>query len=167
VHREHIGYLLKAESAAATVLGLRLSESNPLRQTLATYLSFAGIDASYGYFAPNVPDTYKLVFELHYPDGHIETQLPGSRSGATDLRMASLLDQIGRTPSAVLREHMIKKLAAVVWREHLDAVTMRASLAQMAQPTIGEYERGKRETSSLLYIYDFSLSSESMSEPKR
>jgi hypothetical protein len=158
--RAHTACLLKGESAAAAVLGLHLSKSNPFRQALATYLSFAGIDAGYGYFAPNVPDSYKLMFELRYPDGRTENELGSARSGAADLRMASLMDYIGRTSSGEFREHIIKKLAAVIWREHPDAVTMRVSLAQREQPTITDYERGRRETYSILYIYDFSLSPE-------
>jgi hypothetical protein len=165
--RKNDVHSLKVESVGAGILGLHLPESNRLRQTLATYLGLAGIDAGYGYFAPNVPDTYQLVFELHYADGDTENLPASVTSGAAGLRLASFLDQIGRTPSAAFREHMIKKLAAVVWRRHPEAVTMRASLAQMVQPTIGEYKRGKRETSALLYVYDFSLAPETAPEPKR
>jgi hypothetical protein len=156
--KQHANLSRKAEGAAAAILGLHLSRSNPFRQSLATYLSLAGIDAGYGYFAPNVPNSYELIFELHYPDGRSENELASARRGATGLRVSSLMDYIGRTNSGAFREYLIKKVAAVVWREHPDVVTMRVSLAQREQPTIGNYEQGKRETYSLLYIYDFSLS---------
>jgi hypothetical protein len=155
------GYSQKAENVSAAVLGLHFTRSNPVRQTLGSYLAFAGIDAGYGYFAPNVPNGYKLVFELHDADGHTEYRLPSANSAAAGLRLASLLDQIGRTDSDELREYMIKKLAAVIWREHPEVKTMRASLAQVVQPTIADYERGKAERYELLYAYDFSLASES------
>ena len=58
----------KVEPIAANVLGDKLSTSNPFRRALLTYLHIAGIDRGYGYFAPNVPAGYKIVFELHYPD---------------------------------------------------------------------------------------------------
>jgi hypothetical protein len=148
------------ESVGGAMLGLHSAKSNWLRQGLVTYLSFAGIDADYGYFAPNVPNSYKLVFELHYPDGHTETQIPSAKSGAADLRLASLLDQIGHMPSDAFREYMIKKLAAVIWREHPNAVTMRASFSQAVQPSPDDYQNGKKETDELLYAYDFSLASD-------
>ncbi len=62
----------KAETVADAVLGQHLAASNAVRQALATYLHIAGIETGYGYFAPNVPGSYKLVFELHYPDGRVE-----------------------------------------------------------------------------------------------
>jgi hypothetical protein len=154
-------YSQKAEGVVAAALGLHLAASNPLRQTLATYLGIAGIDAGYGYFAPNIPGGYKLVFELHYPDGRVEYKLPRVNSPAAGLRIASLLDQIGRTHSDVLREHMVKMLAGSVWREHPEATTIRAVLGQMVQPSIIDVERGKEETYKFLYAYDFSLGSES------
>ncbi len=150
----------KAESISAVPLALHLTESNPVRQTAATYLSFAGIDAGYGYFAPNVPNSYKLVFELHYRDGHTETRTPTENSGALDLRLVSLLDEIGRTQSDAFREYMIKKLAALIWREQPDVVTMRALLSQSVEPTPDDYKQGKRESDALLYAYNFSLVSE-------
>lgn len=152
-------YSAKAESVAAALLSLHFTESNPLRQTVATYLSFAGIDAGYGYFAPNVPNSYKLVFELHYRDGHVETRTPTEHGGAIGLRLVSLLDEIGRTQSGAFREYMIKKLAALIWREQPDVVTMRALLSQFVEPTPDDYQQGKRKSEALLYAYDFSLAS--------
>ena len=55
----------KVEPIVAGTLGDKLSASNPFRRALLTYLHIAGIDRGYGYFAPNVPAGYKLVFELH------------------------------------------------------------------------------------------------------
>lgn len=154
-------YSQRAERFAAAILGQDLPASSPLRQTLATYLSLAGIDAGYGYFAPNVPNSYRLIFELRYPDGHTEQRLPQVNRPAAGLRLASLLDQIGRTQSAALREHMVKTIAGSVWREHPEVKTIRATLSQIVQPTIAEYERGNEPTSEPLYIYDFSLDSNS------
>ena len=85
----------KAETAVSAAVGQRLAASSPVRQALATYLHIAGIETGYGYFAPNVPGSYKLVFELHYPDGRMEYELPRVSSAAAGLRLAGLLDQIG------------------------------------------------------------------------
>ena len=150
-------YSEKLERVGAAVLGLHSAKSNRLRRGLVTYLSFAGIDADYGYFAPNVPNSYKLTFELHYPDGHTEIQIPIAKSGAVDLRLASLLDQIGHTPSDAFREYMIKKLAAVIWREHPNAATMRASFSQTVQPSPDDYQNWKKETDELSCTHTISV----------
>ena len=56
----------KAETALSAALGQKLPASNPVREALNTYVQLAGIETGYGYFAPNVPGGYRLVFELHY-----------------------------------------------------------------------------------------------------
>ena len=124
---------------------------------LATYLHLAGIEVGYGYFAPNVPGTYKLVFELHYPDGRVEYEVPRVNSAAAASRFTGLLDQIGRTKYDALREILVKMLAQSVWGEHPHVKTIRAVLGSMRLPTITEFERGKRESYEFLYAYDFSL----------
>ncbi len=89
-------------------------------------LQLAGIEAGYGYFAPNVPGSYRLVFELHYPNGRVGYELPSVSSAAAGLRIAGLLDNIGRTPYDALREILVKMLAQSVWREHPDVAKMFA-----------------------------------------
>jgi hypothetical protein len=150
----------RAVTFAEATLGQHLAASNPIRQTLATYLHIAGIEAGYGYFAPNVPGTYKLVFELHYPDGRIEYELPRVNSTAAGLRVAGLLDKIGRTHYEVLREHLVKILALSIWREHPEVKTIRAVFGSIRLPSVSEFERGKRESYEFLYAYDFSLQNE-------
>ena len=150
----------RAETVAGAALGQHLPASNPIRQALATYLHVAGIEAGYGYFAPNVPGSYKLVFELHYSDGRVEYELPRVSSAAAGLRVAGLLDKIGRTPYDALREHLVKILAQSIWREHPDVKTIRAVLGSIRLPSASEFERGKRESYEFLYAYDFSLQNE-------
>jgi len=157
-------YPQKAEGVAAAILGQHLAASNPLRQTFATYLGLSGIDAGYGYFAPNVANSYRLLFELHYPDGHTEYRLPRVNRPAAGLRLASLLEQIGRTQSDALREYMVKTLAGSVWREYPEVKAIRATLAQMVQPTVADYVRGKELVYEPLYTYDFSLDSDSIQQ---
>jgi hypothetical protein len=150
----------RAENVANAALGQHLARSNPIRQALATYLHVAGIEAGYGYFAPNVPGSYRLVFELHYPDGRVEYELPHVSSAAAGLRIAGLLDKIGRTPYDALREHLVKMLAQSIWREHPDVKAIRAVLGSISLPSASEFERGKRESYEFLYAYDFSLQKE-------
>jgi hypothetical protein len=154
-------YSQKAEGAVSALLCQRLAASNPVRQTLATYLHIAGIETGYGYFAPNVPDSYKLVFELHYPDGRVEYELPSVGSAAAGLRVAGLLDKIGRTPYDALRELLVKMLAQSIWRQHPEVKTVRAVFGSTKLPSVNEFEHGKRESYQFLYAYDFSLREES------
>ena len=71
--------------------------------------------------------------------------------------MAGLLDNIGRTSYDALREILVKTLAQSVWRDHPDVKSVRAILGSVRLPSIGEFEKGKRESYEFLYAYDFSL----------
>jgi hypothetical protein len=139
------------------VLGRELPPFNPVREAVGAYVHTAGIDVGYGYFAPNVPGGYRLVFELQYSDGRTEYELPSVSSAAAGLRMAGLLDNIGRTPYDPIREILVKTLAQSVWRQHPDVKSVRAILGSVRLPTIREFEQGQRESYEFLYAYDFSL----------
>jgi len=151
----------QAEQIASTALRQRLPRSNPVRQTLTGYLDLSGIEVGYGFFAPNIPNSYKLVFELRFQDGHIEYELPRVSNAASVLRVAGLLDQIGRTHSEAFRQTMVRMLADAVWREHANATTIRAIFGSVILPSVPEFEHGKRESYEFLYAYDFSVSEES------
>jgi hypothetical protein len=148
----------RAEQIASTPLGQRLPRSNAARQILAAYLHLSGIEVGYGFFGPNISNSYKLVFELRFPDGRVEYKLPRVSNAASVLRVAGLLDQIGRTHSEAFRQTMIKMLADSVWREHADATTIRAIFGSVILPSAPEFEHGKRESYEFLYAYDFSVS---------
>ena len=122
-----------------------------------TYLNIAGIERGYGYFAPNVPESYKLVFELHHSDGTVDYEVPGGDTPSADLRFAVLLDEIGRTRVDALREYLVKMLARSTWREHPDVKTIRAILGSRNLPSIDEFQRGSRTSHKFLRAYDFSL----------
>jgi len=160
------GYSQKAERVVSAVLGQHWTASNPVRQALATYLHIVGIETGYGYFAPNVPGSYKLVFELHYPDGRVEYELPPVSSAAAGLRVAGLLDKIGRTHYEALRERLVKMVAESIWQEHPEVKAIRAVFGSINLPSISEAEHGRRESYEFLYAYDFSRHEEP-AEPKR
>lgn len=147
----------RAERMLSDALGQRFSASNPVREALATYVNLAGIEVGYGYFGPNVPGTYKLTFELIYPDGHIEYELPQVSSVAAGLRVSRLLDEIGQTKYDRLREILVRMLAQSVWREHPGAKTMRAVFESISLPSVKEFEHGKRTSHQVLYTYEFTL----------
>ena len=128
-----------------------------MRETLDTYVQLAGIETGYGYFAPNVPAGYRLVFELHYREGRVEYELPSVSSAAAGLRIASLLDSIGRTPYDALREILVKTLAQSVWREHPDLESLRAILGSIScRPHASSRRENENRTVSCTRT-DFSL----------
>ncbi|MEP6686062.1 MAG: hypothetical protein ABJB22_04725 [Verrucomicrobiota bacterium] len=138
-----------------------MEPSNPVRQAVIVYTHLGGIESGYGFFAPNVPDNYKLVFELHYPEGRIEYELPRVASSGAGLRLVTLLDNIGDTHSDELREVMVKMLAYSVWRHHPDANMVRAVFGFALLPTAAEFRQGTRESYEFLYAYDFRFSASS------
>jgi hypothetical protein len=150
-------YWWKVEGVSTEALGQTLSLSNPLRQTVTAYINGTGIEGGYGFFAPSVPDSYKLVLELHYPDGRVEYELPRVSDTAAGVRVATLLDQLGRTGYDQMREIMIKMLAYSVWQDHPEATVIRAVFGFVALPTIEEAKQGKTESYHFLYAYDFSF----------
>ena len=151
-------YAQKAEAIVATASGAQLKPSHPVRQAVTVYRHLGGIESGYSFFAPNVPDNYKLVFELHYPDGRVEYDLPHVSSGAAGLRLATLLDNIGTTRVDEFREVTVKMVAYSVWRAHPDATMIRAVFGFALLPTAAEFRRGLRESNEFLYAYDFVFS---------
>jgi len=150
----------KAQVVISIALGQKLPASNPVRKMLSTYVNVAGIETGYGYFAPNVPGGYRLVFELQYPDGRVEYELPSVSSAAAGLRIAGLLDNIGRTPYDAMREILVKTLAQSIWREHPELKSVRAIVGSVRLPSIHEFAEGQRESYEFLYAYDFSPKNE-------
>ncbi len=147
----------RAEQIESTALGQRLPPGNPAREILTAYLHLSGIEVGYGFFAPNIPNSYRLVFELRFPDGRVEYKLPRVSNSSSILRVAGLLDTIGRTRSEAFRQIMVGMLADSVWREHADATMIRAIFGSVILPSAPEFEHGKRETYEFLYAYDFSV----------
>ena len=83
------------------------------------------------------------------------TALPSVQSKAAGLRLISLLDEIGRAESDRLREYLIRGITRAIWRDHPDAVSIRAIFGRSRLPTIDEFEHGKRESYEFLFAYDF------------
>jgi len=150
-------YWNQGEDFTSDILLQHPAAPTSLRRGVITYLHLAGIEAGYGFFAPNVPGACKLVFELHYPNGRTESQVPAVSSNASGLRLVTLLDKIGRPQYDPLREVIIKMLASAVWREHPDATMIRAVFGVVTLPTANEFEHGVRESNKFLYSYDFAF----------
>jgi hypothetical protein len=150
-------------SQAAKTVGAPLGQDLPAaslpRRLMLTYLNTTGIDAGYSYFAPNIPNSYKIVFELHYPDGHTEFELPTVSGKATGLRLATLLDVMAETEYEPLRSMMVKMLAYSVWQEHSEAVKAQAVFGYVDVPTPSEFRQGRKESYHPLFAYDVDFTS--------
>src|SRR5438552_8416459 len=147
------------ENATFIALGEKLPANNPVRETIALYLHAAGIEAGYGYFAPNVPYSYKLVFELTYPDGKVEYELPGIATAETGMRLPTLLDYIAATHYEPLRELIFKMIDYSVWQSHRDAVRVCAVFGNMNTHSIAGFERGDEVRYAVVCAYDFGFTS--------
>jgi len=145
-----------AEHFTSALLGDDLRRENPVRRAVATYLHLGGIERGYGYFAPNVPAAFKLVFELHYADGRVEYKLPRVHTRAAGLRLTGLLDEMARTESDPLREYLVKSLTRLIWYEYRDVESVRAIFGSITFPGPTQYARGERESYKFLFAYDFS-----------
>jgi len=152
-------YWRRAEKVVSAPLAEQLELTNPLREVISTYTRSAGIDFGYGFFAPNVPNNFKLVFQIHYPDGRIEYELPHVSTPAAGLRVSTLIDNIAQTRYDPLRELMVKMMAYGVWRGHPDAMMVRAVVGFVTLPNVAEFRQGMSESYQFLYAYDFQFSS--------
>jgi len=112
-----------------------------------------------------VPENYKLVFELHYPDGRSEYDIPRVSSAAAGVRLAGLLDQLADVNYAPLRVTMMKIVAYSVWQEHPDASMLRAYFGRARLPTPAEFERGNKGSYELLFAYDFTFRGTNLNAP--
>ncbi len=157
----------KSAKVTTAILGQSLPKWNLFHQGLGAYLDVTGIEASYGFFAPHVPGAYKLVFELHYSDGRVEYEAPRVKTGACELRVASLLDQIGWVENVDARQGLIKSLVYAVWREHPDVSTVRAIFGILSFPTAAEFAQGRKESYRVLYAYDVMQESNRASTPRQ
>jgi hypothetical protein len=154
------GFARQGEFLAAWLLGKQAAASNPVRQSIATYLHAAGIQSGYTFFAPNIPGYHKLTLELYYPDGRVEYESPRVSGRAAPLRIDSLLNRLADARYEPLREVVVKMFALSVWREHPDVKKIRAIFGSVSPPSISDFEHGKGESFQPMFSYDFSLRDE-------
>lgn len=144
------------EDFSIAALVENLEPGNNCHQTIATYLNLAGIQGAYGFFAPNVSDSNRLVFEFQFPDGHVEQDLPHVSSEESAVRLAGVLDEIARTRIGVLREALVQLLAEEAWNNYPDAIALRATFRSTTVAPVGEPDADTSE--HILHTYEFALS---------
>jgi hypothetical protein len=145
----------KVQTIAMSILAQQPGSSTVVRKALNTYLHAAGIERGYGYFAPNVPDAYKLVFELHHADGEVTYQAAGTETGESSLRFASLMDYLGRTASDADRRFLAQLLTQSLWGEHNDVVKIRCILGSITIAPPAEFRKSNAATYEFCCAYEF------------
>ena len=132
--------------------------SSAARKAIRTYLHLAGIETGYSYFAPSIPRNYDLAFDVYLPNGDTE-HVPVSFGGSEErLRWFSLMDYLGRNSTGQLREVILKLITHSVRQDYPDAVRMRAIVGTTISPSLGEFQKGNRESHRILSSYEFSFS---------
>jgi hypothetical protein len=126
------------------------------REVLLTYQHSAGIETGYGFFAPNLPDSYRVRFEGKTAEAN-EYKPVILRERHDPLRTSSLLDYLGRHASESVREFTFKLLAYSVWQRHPEVARIRVILETLHQPTLSEFRRGQSASFQQVSAYDFSL----------
>ena len=148
-------YAGRVEEWIDIIRGATGPRSNAVWLGLSSYLHSAGVEAGYGFFAPAVSSSAKIVFEFHYDDGGIDYDLPQVRDRASSLRLIGLLQFIGDTEYEPLRRALLKVLAHSAWRNHARATMVRAVYGYIDEPTRRDARHGATESYHVLYVYDF------------
>jgi hypothetical protein len=122
---------------------------------LKTYLNLAGIEVGYGLFAPNIPNGYRLSYELHGQDGMMQRGVLSPRSGETDLRLAAFLDQLGQIRSDVVRAVLFNSIADSLFQAQPEVESARLSFEAIKMPSLREFRNGQKPSCELVRSYDF------------
>lgn len=159
-------FLERTEAVTSASVGRQLAVANPVRQLLTTYAECTGIEVGYSYFAPNVPGNSRLAFELHYPDGRVEYDVPVVGGATAGDRVSVLLDRLRFVHYRRLREALLRSLVNSIHHQHPEAVLIRAVLGTAELTTAAEYRAGKRISYNAWYAYDFRYRNEIQPSPK-
>ena len=137
-------------------LGQRLPRNHLLRQSLDLYLHATGTESGYGFFAPNVGGTSRLVFELYFADGHVAYKPANADPDGDSLRFASFVDLVSRTQSESLRDILIRSLAQPIWQCYPEVVRIRAILGTLSYPLPAERLKGGSAFYNFVGAYELS-----------
>jgi hypothetical protein len=132
----------------------QLHRSKNLRQTVIGYVHAAGIESPYSYFAPNVPPTLQIVFEIQHRDHHVSHKVSSARSATDQLRLSALIDRsVGE--QGLWREVVLQMLGSSIWEDNPDAVEIRAIVASRTFPGPSEFLQGAQESYDFVCSYNF------------
>jgi hypothetical protein len=130
---------------------------NLTRRLSTTYRHLAGIERGYGFFAPNVPDAFRLVVEVSSSGSEQPVVgIVSPEGGEAGLRVATFLDSIGRMESALIRRAMLKALAASIFAGQPGATHVSIVIESIRMPTVAGVRDGKQPTFAPVSAEEFS-----------
>jgi len=132
----------------------QLPRPNLLRQIVIGYCHAAGIDSPYTFFAPNVPESLKIVFEIQFPDKRVSYELPKVQSDTEGLRLSALIDQAAANPGP-WREVILQMLAARAADNNPEATRIRVVVAALKFPRPDDFLKGSDPEYDFVCGYDF------------
>jgi hypothetical protein len=132
----------------------QLRRSNPIRQTIVGYAHITGVESPYTFFAPNVPESLKIVFEIHLRDNRVIYDVPSVASRTEGLRLSALIDQAVREPG-LWRDVVLQMLAASAADVNPGAIRIRVIVTALKFPGPAEYRNGARPWQEFICSYDF------------
>lgn len=132
----------------------QLVPSNFFGQTLTSYCHITGIDAPYSFFAPEVAEAVKVVFEIHFPDQQISYQLLSLRSRSEALRLDVLIDQAAAKPG-FWRDVVLQMLAASAANKNPEATKIQVMIASLKIPRPADYRNGVQPSYEPICSYNF------------
>lgn len=136
----------------------RLTRSNPVRQAVLGYAHAAGIEIPYTFFAPNVPESFTIRFNVHCRDRDYSYTFPSMGNEAATLRLTTLIDTSAGT-AGPWRDIVVQMLAGAVSQKHPDAAAITAEISTLHFPPPADYLRGARPSSRVVCRYDFTTGS--------
>jgi hypothetical protein len=131
-----------------------LAPSNPVRPIIIGYAHAAGIESPYTFFAPNVGDSLRVVFELELPNKQRSYELPKVQSDTEGLRLSALVDQAAGS-SGPWREVVLQMLAAGAAENNPDATRVRVVVTLLKFPDPAAYLKGAEPSYEFVSAYDF------------
>lgn len=114
----------------------------------------AGVESPYTFFAPNVPESLKVVFEIQFLDKRVIYDVPHVESHTEGLRLSALVDQAAAQPG-LWREVVLQMLAASCAETHPDANRIRVVVLASKFPPPGAYLTGAEPSYRYVCSYDF------------
>lgn len=132
----------------------QLPRLNPIRQTIIGYAHMAGVESPYTFFAPNVPESLRVIFEIQFPDNRVVYDVPHVESHTEGLRLSALVDQAAAQPG-LWRDVVLQMLAASAADMNPDAIRIRVVVAALKFPAPGDYLTGADLSYRYVCSYDF------------
>ena len=131
------------------------NRSNLFFETVSLYSEISGTNTGYGFFAPDLPSSTIVEFEITDTTGYkyIVPTLLNTREGME--RFKSGIDFFKQFEN--FREVIMRSWALRVFEQHPDAKYVTVVIKREDLPSIAQYKKGKRTKQTELFKYNFSL----------